>query len=86
MEILTTGLHSSINLVGLGLGNPLLSPKNQFRFVDMAEVRNFGLKLGCNVVYRLLLSLFISFSSELWLLVPPREGRIEEDRTGAHSR
>ena len=29
---------------------------------------------------------FLSFSSEPWLLVPPREGGIEEDRAGARSR
>ena len=29
---------------------------------------------------------FFSLSSELWLLVPPREGGIEEDRAGARSR
>ena len=55
VEILTTRLHSSINLVGLGLGNPLLSPKNQFRFVDMAEVGKFWSQIG---LQRLFLSLF----------------------------
>ena len=46
VEILTTRLHSSINLVGLGLGNPLLSPKSQFIFVDMAEVGKFWSQTG----------------------------------------
>ena len=41
VEILSTKLHSSLNLVGLALGNPLLSPKIQFRFAEMAQVENF---------------------------------------------
>ena len=41
VEILSTRLHSSINLVGLALGNPLLSPKIQFKFSEMAQVENY---------------------------------------------
>ena len=41
VEVLSTRLHSSLNLVGLALGNPLLSPKIQFRFGEMAQVGNF---------------------------------------------
>ena len=38
VEILSSRLHSSINLVGLALGNPLLSPKIQFSFSEMSQV------------------------------------------------
>ena len=41
VEILSTRLHSSLNLVGLALGNPLLSPEIQFRFAEMAQVENY---------------------------------------------
>ena len=46
VEILSTRLHSSINLVGLALGNPLLSPKIQFKFSEMAQVQNYDVDVN----------------------------------------